>query len=442
MGTGDARVRAWAPGWAPRAAVAALSRDGAWRGAAFGALAVAATLDRYTFEVAGASIKFEHIALGLAWALALWAVLVRCWRPRVGRLWPFAAMLVVLLAASVVNAPDRLVSLRHTAMIALVLSCAWLVYWLADTPARLRAAVAWMIALATLEAASAFGGLALARFYIPFGAASGRGGIAVPYGTLWEPNVLGSYLAAGAALTLATLLAAPPRRRAWALAGALALIGAALGLSLARTAWAGVAVAGAFVVWGAWRAEPRSQAWRGLGLAGGALAVVALFLLLLAPALFPGTSRGLQARADVAGYDPAADPSLQARVDTLRGALPGVLAHPILGNGAGSYAAHHLNEQGGPGWIGNLELHLLYDSGALGLALALTGLGVIARGALRALRRAPVAGPDRAVILGLLAAGAALFVAYQATEGTWLAYTWIYVGLLARAGAVPAPATA
>ena len=100
-----------------------------------------------------------------------------------------------------------------------------------------------------------------------------------------------------------------------------------------------------------------------------------------------------------------------------------------------------LDEQGGPGRIGNLELHLLYDSGALGLALALAGLAVIARGAVGALRRAPVAGPDRAVILGLLAAGAALLVAYQATEGTWLAYTWIYAGLLARAGAAPAPAT-
>jgi O-antigen ligase len=437
MGTGDARVRARAPDWAPRAAVA-WARPGAWRGAAFGALALAATLDRYTLEVAGVSVKLEHVALGLAWLGALWALLARGWRPRLGRgLWPFAAMLAVLLAASLLNAPDRLVSLRHTAMIALVLSGAWLVYWLVDTPARLRAAAGAIIALAVLEAAAAFGGLALARFYIPFGAAPGRGGIAVPYGTLWEPNVLGSYLAAGAALTLAALLAAPAGRRGWAYTGALALIGAALSLSLARTAWAGLGVAAVLVVWGAWRGGLRSQLARGLGRAAVALGAVGLFLLLLAPALFPGTSRGLQARADVAAYNPAADPSLQARVDTLRGALPGVLAHPILGNGAGSYAAHHLDEQGAPGWIGNLELHLLYDSGALGLALALGGLALVAGSAARALRRTAGGAPDHAVILGLLAAGAALFVAYQATEGTWLAYTWVYVGLLARAGAAP-----
>src|SRR6476619_1482526 len=91
MDTGDARVRAWAPGWAPRAAVAALARDGAWRTAAFGTLAVAATLDRYTFEVAGVSVKFEHMALGLAWALGIWAALTRGWRPPLGRFCPSAA---------------------------------------------------------------------------------------------------------------------------------------------------------------------------------------------------------------------------------------------------------------------------------------------------------------------------------------------------------------
>src|SRR5207248_9011471 len=84
---------------------------------------------------------------------------------------------------------------------------------------------------------------------------------------------------------------------------------------------------------------------------------------------------GLLARVDLARYDAATDPSVVARVHTAGQALAGIRAHPLLGNGAGSFAAIYQDAQGDPGWIGNLELHLLYDSGALGLLAVLAGLG-------------------------------------------------------------------
>jgi hypothetical protein len=38
------------------------------------------------------------------------------------------------------------------------------------------------------------------------------------------------------------------------------------------------------------------------------------------------------------------------------------------------------------------------------------------------------------ITLGLLGAFAALLMAFQVTEGSWLAFPWVYVGLLAGAG--------
>jgi hypothetical protein len=67
------------------------------------------------------------------------------------------------------------------------------------------------------------------------------------------------------------------------------------------------------------------------------------------------------------------------------------------------------------------------------------GLAVSGWAAIRALRHGDPA--HRPAILGVLGAVAVLLVAYQATEASWLGYTWIYLGLLARAGTLdPAPA--
>ena len=335
------------------------------------------------------------------------------------------------------NAPERLTAVRLTGLVAVVALGALLVYWCTDTPARFRAAVRIMIGLAGAEAALAFAGLVAAWFNSPLGVQPGRGEILVPFGTMWEPNVLGSYLAAGAILTLAALVTAPMTRRSAGFAALFALILAALGLSLARGAWAGFLAGVIVVAGGGWLIGRRSAArWPALApgwpLALAAALVAALFLVAVAPALFPMTTKGLVNRVNVAAYTPQADPSLRIRADMAGQAAAEFGAHPLIGHGAGSFGINHFDEQGRPGWISNLELHVLYDSGIVGLVALLGGLAVSGWAALRALRRANSA--HRPAILGVLGAVAVLLVAYQATEASWLGYTWIYLGLLARAG--------
>jgi O-antigen ligase len=415
-----------------------------WRLVAFGTLGAAATLNRYTITVAGLHAKLEHLAiLALLVAFGLYA-LGSGWRPRGRALLWLAPYLGVTALASLLNAPERLTALRLTGLVTLVALGALLVYWCTDTPARFRAAVRIMIGLAGVEAALAFAGLVVAWFNSPLGVQPGRGEILVPFGTMWEPNVLGSYLAAGAILTLAALLLRPVDRRGTVLAALLALILAALGLSLARGAWAGFLAGAIVVAAGGWLIGRRSAArWPALApgwpLALGAGLAAALFLVAVAPALFPMTTRGLFNRVNVAAYTPQADPSLRIRADMASQAAAEFAAHPLIGHGAGSFGVDHFDGQGRPGWISNLELHVLYDSGIIGLVALFGGLAVSGWAAIRALRHGDPA--HRPAILGVLGAVAVLLVAYQATEASWLGYTWIYLGLLARAGTLdPAPA--
>ena len=67
--------------------------------------------------------------------------------------------------------------------------------------------------------------------------------------------------------------------------------------------------------------------------------------------MFPGTSSIFFSRVNLSAYDPHADPSLRARVDSLQDAMPGSEAHPFLGNGAGAFAVGHQDNKGNPGWL-------------------------------------------------------------------------------------------
>jgi O-antigen ligase len=410
---------------------------------ALGAVTLAVTLNRYTFDIAGARIKLEHLVFALLLVLGVIRYLTTLNPPlkklRIGPLWWVAPYLAVLALSSLLNSPDPPTSIRHTAMLALLATSAVLVYLLADSPARFRLAVRMLICAGILEALFTLFVLALGRFGLSAGTQPGNGFITVPYGTLWEPNILGSFLAASGVLLIALVLTNP--RISLALVGCLGLILAALGLSLSRAAWTGL-VLGALVVVGlyAWLQKTarltsnlpwRRSVPRIVLAALGAL----IFLGVAAPLLFPATFRGIFVRLDFRYYTPEQDPAVQARVSTSTAALDGILNSPLIGHGAGSFAFDHTGEHGEPGWISNLELHILYDSGILGLSTFLAGVAALIWRAWRSLLR-QTDKQTMAASIGLLGATAALLIAFQATEGTWLGFSWVYFGLLARAGSL------
>jgi O-antigen ligase len=125
------------------------------------------------------------------------------------------------------------------------------------------------------------------------------------------------------------------------------------------------------------------------------------------------------------------------RLDTYAKALDGIAVHPWIGNGTGSFGQRYVYlSVDQPAWVGNLELHLLYDTGLLGLLAFFGCLGATGWAVVHAYRRST--DPEwRALLLALGAGMVVLLIAYQATEATWLAFTWVHLGLLRAAGRFP-----
>lgn len=319
---------------------------------------------------------------------------------------------------------------------------------------------------------------------------------AVPmvHSTLWEANLFGSYTLTVAALAFALSRApafAPPARQ-WALRGALACACCGMILSMTRTVWAvGAVLLGLLALAGLRRGL------LSLRQAGGAFVVPVTLGVLVGlgvgtamptvrwttadpwavnyeqveqiagqiirgetppPGITPVPRAGLPIAPPApaatpvpppatAGQTPAfidrltellrlgGVPTWLIRQEVFANALDGWLRRPLLGWGLNSYQYVYPPAPRAGYWIGNLELHLLFDTGLVGFLLfgaAVTLAGV--RG-LRALRP-PRAAWDTThyILFGLLCGGLGLLLAYQLTEGLWLGFTWVFFALLVAAG--------
>ena len=169
--------------------------------AALALLIVGVSLEQPAIAIAGLTVKPEHVALLLIWALVGWRLFLSGIFVKARFLFWTIPLLATLLAASISSSPDPAESTRHTVMVTLVTSAAWLAFGLVNTRDWLFRAFDLLIGLACAESVLTFLVLAFAWSWVPPGAQIGAGGVAVPTGTLWEPNFLGSFLAAGAVLT-------------------------------------------------------------------------------------------------------------------------------------------------------------------------------------------------------------------------------------------------
>ena len=101
----------------------------------------------------------------------------------------------------------------------------------------------------------------------------------------------------------------------------------------------------------------------------------------------------------------------------------------MFGWGAGSFGQQYtylsINM---PAWVGNLEVHALHDSGIIGATGLMVALFVTVARVWRSASRSQDP-EDAAIRLGLLAACVAFLISFQATEATWLGFTWFFFGL-------------
>lgn len=254
-----------------------------------------------------------------------------------------------------------------------------------------------------------------------------------PHGTLLEPNVLGALSAAAA---VALVLRARDSRlsvRARLLAGAGVLVTlGAVAVSLTRAAWLAFPV----VLAALWVAAPlrAGQVRRGLlrlavALTLGAVAAAGAVSFLASRGL-PETDWGVAGKIGSLSRV-STDPNVLIRLRTYREALRIFRDAPLLGAGHGAMERIPGFEDHTMAWAGNLEVHLLADTGAIGLLTFLAFVGL----ALARVARAARSGPGRhAERLGALLV---VLICAHATETSWLSSFWMLFALALAAAPGP-----
>jgi glycosyltransferase involved in cell wall biosynthesis/O-antigen ligase len=245
-----------------------------------------------------------------------------------------------------------------------------------------------------------------------------------PQGTLLEPNLVGA-LAGGAAVAFllrASDAAARTRTRLFCAAAA-ALLLAAVFASVTRAAWIAVPLAFALVL----AVQRHARLARSL-LVAGVLAAALLAIFARSPQareLAEGRS-GLAGR--LASFTRLADdPNVAARLRSYESALALFSERPLLGAGHGAMERIAAVEDRRLAWAGNLEVHLLVDTGLLGAAAFLL---FVAFALLRVASAARASrGETQRRHLERLGALAVLLLCAQATETSWLASFWVLFGL-------------
>jgi hypothetical protein len=131
--------------------------------------------------------------------------------------------------------------------------------------------------------------------------------------------------------------------------------------------------------------------------------------------------------------------SLSNRQRIFKQSIEGWLARPILGWGSGSFPLVYPPPPDGGYWIANFELHVLFDTGIVGLLILAAGLGAaFLRGARVLILPGRKWSTTHFALFGLLLAGLGMLAAFQITDGSWLGFTWVYLALYVAATRVAA----
>jgi len=409
-----------------------------------------ALLTRLRLDVGPVTVRPAHLALLLLAPMLVWRLYRR--RERFYLTLPgfFAvSWWLLLVLAAFAHAPNYMDTLRNQVRLGMMVAIYLLVVNLLRDERTWQ--WAWRAFLVMAAGEAAFGLLARLLYpHIAFGVQVMRSlPVPVPYGTLEEGNIFGSSNAAWSLLFLTLLFSTPLRKmplggslamasrwtrwRHWLgqngwwlflLTGTLLTVSGLL-LSLARAAWVSFVLL-LPLLWlflPAKREDRQRRLFWLVGIVGvAALSLASLWRFL--PADGP-----LLARLHTLG-NLSADPTFSGRLHDWLFAYHDWRIFPWLGWGPGTFVQIHGRLRGSDAWLSNITFRALQESGILG-SLALLGFVVALVGAaFRRIRRAQVAW--RQPLLGLTLGFLLLIVAYQATDGSWLALPWIYAALIDR----------
>lgn len=384
------------------------------------ALIAATAMGRFFLEISGLKVYLEYLAVG---ALAL---VVPFWlkRSSLRPTWIVADFLLLVylgcnLLSSTLASTDPTQTLRWAMQQFIVVAPYFLLRLVAVDRAAFRKLFNILLAVGTLEAA-----YTVACFFssILFGTKVGMeqeqyGAIAAPYGTQREPNIVGSYTAACLIMLLVIYFAKPSKK----MLAAIAITAAAVMVSLSRAAVAAALIALIVTFIYGMRSEQvrkRTVLKAGLAVLGAWLAV--------APAIVSIYQERLKT---VSAADVAEDDTIGGRLLINALALQDILENPFLGTGTASFqlteGAQQFADDAGAMWIGNTELRIMHDTGSLGLAVFISFLFFLLMGSVIALKRQ--AHPE---LLALLLSGIVYSIAFQATEGTLMAFAWVHFGMI------------
>ncbi|MGZ4874254.1 MAG: O-antigen ligase family protein [Candidatus Angelobacter sp.] len=385
------------------------------------ALVTASAIPRLYVEIGGLKARPEHIICGVLCISILFLKKKR--RQPVQWIWPdylLMAYAALNLFSSWFMSIEPRQTIKWAVQQVLVILAYFFLRVLVEDRNGLRKAVMALLAVGSVTVA-----YGIICFYanLIFGSELGvtvgqYGDIPATYGLQFEANILGSYSGALSVMMLVTYLY--DRRRRFLAGFALGLAGMAI--SLSRGALGATLIGLLLVAF----FSVRKRHLTGKLLLRITQATVCALILVLPAVLSQYTERF--STVDIS--DPTSDPNTLTRVVQVGSALDEVLKHPVWGGGTSSFQlAFDWQSLGAEwedqGWIANTEMRVLHDTGLVGLVVFTAFLVSLYRRSRRVLKFE--FNPELAA---LLASAVVYCVAFQATEGTLLAFTWVHLGLI------------
>lgn len=387
-------------------------------------LIIASVFNRYSVEYAGLTMRPDQLmAVLVVLGLSLQVFIRRKQLHRSPLDLPIICYVLINVLASLINSPYFYLrqSLQRCALILVASLCYFAIFNFIDAEEILKKSLKVFLAIGVLEVAYGVSAvLLLGLTGINIGIQRGYpflGG--VPYGTLLEANIFGSFSMAIGLILLTYYLSDYYHRwrRLIGLSFVLVMIG--LILSYTRAAWLGFLLGLAFLPF-----LMRERLFlKSFKMVVAVSAAVVLFAILSSIAVF---NRIFRTGAYIDRFSNIINletPAARMRLIGFRVAISEWKGHPFIGNGTDTMK---LNPQ--VGWIPNIFIITLHDTGVVGLAILLWMLGAFLLICLFTLRRMKN-GFYKTNLIAFLVSFIGLMMAYQATSAHWLGFMWIHMGL-------------